>query len=92
MSSKLTDAKGPITPLIDSWPGDPAGQPLKGFRRAVGRKPYVPQKAAGARMEPPISDPIPKGAHLKPVDAPSPPDEPPGVSLLLYGFNVVPVM
>ena len=39
-----------------------------------------------------MSVPMPKGAHLNPVEAPSPPDEPPGVRVRLCGFKVVPVM
>ena len=61
------------------------------LRPAVGRNPYVPQKAAGARMEPPMSVPMPSGEHLKPVEAPSPPEEPPGLRVRLCGFRVVPV-
>ena len=38
-----------------------------------------------------MSVPMPRGEHLKPVDAPSPPEEPPGVRVRLCGFTVVPV-
>ena len=49
----------------------------------VGLKPYPPQNAAGPRIEPPISVPIPSGEQRKPTAAPSPPEEPPGVNLRL---------
>lgn len=39
-----------------------------------------------------MSVPMPSGAHLKPIEAPSPPDEPPGVRDLLCGLSVAPVM
>lgn len=38
-----------------------------------------------------MSEPMPRGAHLKLVEAPSPPEEPPGVRVRLCGFRVVPV-
>lgn len=85
-------AIGPTTPWIDSCPGQGTFIPVTGFLIAVGRSPYAPQNAAGTRIEPPISDPTPSGAHLKPIEAPSPPDEPPGVRVRLYGLSVVPVM
>src|SRR5881409_3660635 len=40
----------------------------------------MPQKAAGARMLPPISDPMPKNAIPAANDAAVPPDDPPGCS------------
>lgn len=48
----------------------------------------VPLLAAGDLIEPPISDPIPSILPLKPINAPSPPDEPPQVSVELKGFVV----
>lgn len=39
-----------------------------------------------------MSVPMPSGAHLKPIEAPSPPEEPPGVRVRLCGLSVVPVM
>lgn len=39
-----------------------------------------------------MSVPIPRGAHLKPMEAPSPPEEPPGVRVRLCGLRVVPVI
>ena len=85
-------AIGPITPRIVSWPEAAALSPVTGFRSVEGRKPYTPQNAAGQRIDPPMSLPIPSGAHRNPIDAPSPPEEPPGLKVRLRGFNVVPVM
>lgn len=85
-------ANGPTTPWIVSWPEAATLSPVTGFRIEEGRKPYTPQNAAGQRIDPPISVPIPSGAHRKPIDAPSPPEDPPGLRVRLSGFNVVPVM
>lgn len=85
-------ASGPITAWIDSCPTAAALLPAMGIRIAVGLKPYAPQNAAGTRIEPPMSEPMPSGEHRKPAAAPSPPDEPPGVKVRLYGFRVFPVM
>jgi len=48
----------------------------------------LPQLAAGERIDPPMSVPIPRHEPLNPIKAPSPPDEPPGVKVELYGFVV----
>lgn len=48
----------------------------------------VPLFAAGDLIEPPISEPIPKILPLNPTNAPSPPDDPPLVSVVLNGFVV----
>lgn len=85
-------AIGPTTPRIVSWPEAATLSPVAGFRSEEGRKPYTPQNAAGQRIDPPISLPIPSGAQRKPIEAPSPPEDPPGLRVRLSGFNVVPVM
>jgi hypothetical protein len=77
-SSTLWLASGPAVPWMDSCPGPGTLIPVAGIRRVVGRNPYAPQKPAGARMDPPMSVPTPRAAHLKPIEAPSPPEEPPG--------------
>ena len=56
----------------------------------VGLCPYKPQKCAGLRIEPPMSEP-----HSSPVipaasAAAEPPDEPPGVRPRFHGLFVVP--
>jgi len=44
--------------------------------------------AAGDRIDPPMSEPIPRILPLNPINAPSPPDDPPLVSVVLKGFVV----
>ena len=51
---------------------------------------YSPLKAAGIRMEPPLSVPIPRREPRQARSAPSPPDEPPATIRLLCGFSVRP--
>lgn len=53
-----------------------------------GRIEDLPLFAAGERMDPPISVPIPKQDPRKPTNAPSPPDDPPAVKVVLNGFVV----
>lgn len=64
--------------------------PLYVPRFDVGFIPYTPLNAAGARIEPPISVPIPTGEPRHATRAPSPPEDPPGVSRVLCGFRVRP--
>ena len=58
----------------------------------VGFKAHTPQKLAGARTLPPTSVPSPMMEPPAPNAAPSPPDDPPGVRLLLWGLSVEPKM
>jgi hypothetical protein len=46
----------------------------------------MPQKAAGIRVEPPVSDPKPAGVRRAAIAAPVPPLDPPGTRLMSYGF------
>lgn len=41
-------------------------------------------------MDPPLSDPTPRIDPLKPIRAPSPPDDPPQDNVRLNGFCVCP--
>ena len=41
-------------------------------------------------MDPPTSEPMPKGVPAAPMRAPSPPDEPPAVREVWYGLQVLP--
>ena len=59
--------------------------PILGFNEAM------PQQYAGLRREPPISLPNPNGLIPVAIAAPSPPLEPPGVSFLFHGLNVLPL-
>lgn len=74
---------GPVVPRIDSAPAMAADQPAVGNRRVVGLKPKSPLLAAGTRMDPPMSVPIPRIEPRSPISAPSPPDEPPELKVLL---------
>ena len=51
---------------------------------------YTPQKCAGARSEPPMSEPISIGAYPAATETAEPPDEPPGVRSRAHGLFVVP--
>src|ERR1700689_3221082 len=49
--------------------------------------PTMPQTAAGWRMEPPVSVPIPSGASYAVTAALDPPDDPPGMRLRSHGLR-----
>jgi hypothetical protein len=53
-------------------------------------KPKTPQKLAGIRMLPPISEPTPMGEPLREIKAASPPELPPDDLSLFQGFIVLP--
>lgn len=48
----------------------------------------MPQKAAGWRIEPPVSEPSAAGAKLAATHAAEPPEEPPGTRLTSQGLAV----
>src|SRR3989344_1245250 len=50
----------------------------------------TPQKLAGTRRDPPMSDPISSGVTRAASAAAAPPDEPPGVRLRSQGLFVAP--
>ena len=53
--------------------------PSSGTRRAVFLKPTMPCRAAGMRMEPPVSEPRPTKAAPVATETAAPLDEPPGM-------------
>src|SRR5690242_7787750 len=55
-----------------------------------GRKPTTPQKAAGLRNDPPVSEPVQTGNMSVANAAAEPPDEPPALSFGLNGLPVAP--
>src|SRR5687768_10436391 len=57
--------------------------PQREQRPYVGLIPQMPVKAAGWRIEPPVSVPVAPGAMPAETAAADPPDEPPGVSAAL---------
>src|SRR5262249_14875349 len=52
----------------------------------VGFTPTSPQTAAGCRIEPPVSVPMPSGAWYAATAAAEPPDDPPGTLLRSHGL------
>lgn len=56
----------------------------------MGLNPVHPQKEAGIRMDPPMSDPIPIGLQHEEINPASPPDEPPVVLEISHGFFALP--
>ena len=52
--------------------------------------PTIPQTAAGCRIEPPVSVPIPSGASYAATAALDPPEEPPGIRLRSHGLCETP--
>ena len=80
-------ACNPILPL----PGKAAfSWPPYGTRPTLGLIPYTPLHIAGTRIEPPMSVPTPNTLPLIAMSAPSPPELPPGVRMLLSGLRVLP--
>ena len=73
---------------ICSCPAISDDRPEAGNLYEVGLKPYTPLQAAGERMEPPLSVPMPRQEPRIPSKAPSPPELPPLVNVVLNGFTV----
>src|SRR5262249_1796723 len=84
-TSSAVVAKGPI------WSSDEAKaiRPKRDTRPYVGFSPRTPQRAAGWRIEPPVSDPRAMGAIREATAAALPPEEPPGIRAVSQGFRVV---
>src|SRR5215813_7663438 len=82
-----TTARSPIAGV-----GGAGGRlyPRIGTRPRVGLWPNTPQKCAGTRMEPPISEPIERAPKPAARAAADPPDDPPGERLTSQGLLVVP--
>src|SRR5215471_5035260 len=68
--------------------GGPA--PRAGIKSRVGLCENTPQKCAGARSEPPMSEPSSSGTKPAASAAAEPPDDPPGVRDRSQGLLVVP--
>lgn len=56
----------------------------------MGLSPVTPQKAAGWRMDPPVSDPSASGAIRAETAAADPPEDPPGARAASQGLRVGP--
>jgi hypothetical protein len=61
--------------------------PARETRPYVGLIAEVPQKAAGRRMEPPVSEPRPAKLARAATEAPAPDDEPPGMRSTFQGLR-----
>src|SRR5947209_13337208 len=59
-------------------------------RPLVGLKPVTPQKCAGSRIEPPVSEPSAAWTRRAPTAVPEPDDEPPVMQLLSHGLHAGP--
>ncbi len=56
----------------------------------MGFRPTIPQRAAGWRIDPPVSEPSEIGAKSAATAAADPPDDPPGIRSRSHGFRVAP--
>src|SRR5688572_31302290 len=72
-ASATSRANGPIWSRLDAN----ATRPWRDTRPYVGLNPTTPLKAAGWRMEPPVSDPRAPAARPAAAAASDPPDAPP---------------
>src|SRR2546423_3030329 len=87
--SSTRRAIGPVDVPRANGPTAAAGNcPEPGMRPGVGFNPAIPQKCAGIRIDPPISDPTPAAEHPEAIAAASPPDDPPGTRDKLKGLLV----
>ena len=64
--------------------------PCRGTLRCVGLKPTTPHSAAGARIDPTVSDPIAAVAIPSATETAAPDEDPPGIRLRSHGFPGVP--
>src|ERR1043165_3989030 len=60
-------------------------------RPLVGFSPVTPQKCAGIRIDPPVSEPRAAGTSRAPTAAPDPDDEPPVICAGFQGLRTWPV-
>ncbi len=68
----------------------PKGRRSLATRPGEGRKPTMPQNAAGMRSEPPVSEPVQIGSIEVASATAEPPDEPPQMRLGSNGLPVAP--
>ena len=80
-------ASGPAMSCVD----DSGITPLRLDRPCVPRRPTRFWFAAGMRIDPQVSLPMPAAAKLAPIAAPVPPLDPPGTRYRSYGLRVWPV-
>src|SRR4051812_26254384 len=84
-ASRMSLVKGPI------WSSDEANatNPYRETRPYVGLNPTHPQRAAGWRIEPPVSEPKVAMHSSAATAAAEPPDDPPGMRSKSHGLRVV---
>ena len=70
----------------------PGEWPCSGTMPWLGLWPQTPQKWAGLRIEPPMSEPSSRALRPAAMAAALPPDEPPGMRLRSWGLFVVPYL
>ena len=76
-------------PTWDTVPNGDGG--YAGTRPKLGLNPTLPQNAAGTRIDPAPSVPMPSGPSPAATAAAVPPDDPPGVLAVSHGLRVSPV-
>ena len=86
----VSRAVRPIGPLVDSRPEPGIARPVIGTRPASVFNPVNPHSAAGIRIEPPPSEPVPSGIMPDAIAAAVPPDDPPGECCGDHGLTVAP--
>src|SRR5712692_9841391 len=59
-------------------------------RPGLGLRPVTPQKCAGKRIEPPVSEPSAAGSSRAATAAPEPEDEPPVMRVTSHGLHAGP--
>ena len=76
-------------PMVSNQ-ADTGTDPRHEMRPMVGLSPATPQKAAGMRIEPPVSEPM-EPTHMSAAsEAPDPPLDPPGTRLVSQGLRTGP--
>ena len=78
-----------IGPTVSS-DADSGSTPRLLTRPYVGFRPTMPQKAAGMRMEPPVSEPSVAAQRLAAMAAPEPPLDPPVTQSVFHGLRAGP--
>src|SRR5213593_1602735 len=81
--SSTVQAMGPTWSSVNEFGMTPA----RLTRPALGMRPAMPQKDAGPRIEPPVSEPIAQGASPAAMAAPEPLDEPPVKCSRFHGLR-----
>src|SRR3954454_105003 len=85
--SSAVRASGPTVSSVNE-----SGMQLARLTRPfVGLKPLTPQKCAGMRIEPPVSEPSAAGTSRAATAEPEPEEEPPVMLSGLQGLDTLPV-